>query len=146
MKVFVLEDDFERIEIIKNNFSKFADFTFAIDIWEAKEKFDFNIKYDLIMLDHDLGNRVYVDPEEENTGSEFCRWIITKKPELPQIIIHSHNHGASEIMSGYLTKNGYKAIRIPFGNLVAMRDRGILEFLGYAKEHLDCPKPLWSPA
>ena len=131
MKVFVLEDDPSRIEIIKRNFGKFGEFIFAINIWEAKEKFNFNENYNLILLDHDLGGQIYVDSLEENTGAEFCRWIIQNKPKLPQIIVHSHNSVGSEIMAEYL--EDYEVLRIPFGNLMKMWDKGILNFLGHYK-------------
>ena len=134
MKVFVLEDDPNRIETIKNRFGKKANFIFTVNIQEAKEKFNpVNENYDLIMLDHDLGGQVYVDSKENNTGAEFCRWILKNKFNLPQVIIHSHNIVGAEIMEEYLIKGGHNVLKIPFGNLINLWDKGLLNFLGTYK-------------
>jgi hypothetical protein len=136
IRVFVLEDDPIRIKVFKENFEKFAKFTFSTNIYDAMKDFDLNNKYDLILLDHDLGGETFVDSEFYNTGAQFCRYLIKKKIELPQIIIHSHNPVGAEIMEEYLIEKGYNASRVPFGELIKRWDQGTLSFFGHHK--YDC--------
>lgn len=57
-------------------------------------------KYDLILLDHDLGGKTYVDTSDKNTGSEVARFINSSNLDLKDspIIIHSMNEIAAESM------------------------------------------------
>jgi CheY-like chemotaxis protein len=131
-RVFVLEDNPVRIEIIKENWFQFAEFDIATSFKEAVELFSDN--YDLLMLDHDLGGKIFVSSKDEDTGANFLRWFVANKFKDCDIIIHSHNPVGSKNMEEILTRNGYyKAIRIPFGNLIDGWDKGILGFFNHYK-------------
>ncbi|MDR0920567.1 MAG: response regulator [Oscillospiraceae bacterium] len=92
MKIFFLDDSKERQIVFQHHFAKLAEIIFASDIEEAKEKFLPNAEYDLIFLDHDLGDRIFVSSEDENTGAEFCRWLKNNwENSGTPIYIHSHN-------------------------------------------------------
>jgi len=53
--------------------------------------------FDLIFLDHDLDNRVFVDSEEENTGYQLAKYIAENNVR-GKIIIHSMNtYGAARM-------------------------------------------------
>ena len=73
-----------------------------------------NKSCDLLMLDHDLGGKIYVDTNYQNTGSEVVRWIEKNKPEIKEIIVHSYNSSVVSTMMDALLKSGYNAQRIPF--------------------------------
>lgn len=76
--------------------------------------------WDAVYLDHDLGGKVYVDPSEENTGSEVVRFIVANQEQLPKhmnFIVHSLNFNASLNMIKELRNIGYTALYKPFGSL-----------------------------
>lgn len=131
-KVFVLEDNPVRVEIIKENWSQFAEFDIATSFKEAIKIFSDD--YDLLMLDHDLGGKIFISSKVENSGANFLRWFVNKKCKDCDIIIHSHNPEGSKNMEEILVRNGYKqVIRIPFGNLIDGWDKGILGFFNHYK-------------
>jgi hypothetical protein len=76
-------------------------------------------KWDEVHLDHDLQNRVYVDPSDPESGSEVVRFIIANQDKIPQNIrftIHSWNSNAAvPHMVKPLRKTGYIATYQPFG-------------------------------
>ena len=73
--------------------------------------------WDILFLDHDLDGEAYVDPSEPNTGSEVVRWIVKNKPVIGEIIIHTHNEGASVNMAKDLYMANYKVARKRFLSL-----------------------------
>lgn len=53
-------------------------------------------EYDLIFLDHDLGNREYVDSDDSNTGFQVAKAIKGTPNESTFIVIHSANPVGAE--------------------------------------------------
>lgn len=124
MRVFVLEDNQERY----NWFSKYLtdekeDFTIVKTAKEAKDILS-KEKFDMLLLDHDLGDRVFVDIEDENTGTQVVRHIIKNKlQEGSQILVHSQNPASFDSMVAPLKKNGYDVVFKPFSLLYAEIER-----------------------
>ena len=79
--------------------------------------------YDVLFLDHDLGNETMVDMKEKNTGSEVVRWLVRTDLllEQPYIFIHSLNTPAARVMERNLKYNDRFIFvhRIPFTRLVS---------------------------
>jgi CheY-like chemotaxis protein len=131
-RVFVLEDDINRINIIKKLWSKYAEFDIATSYKEAIKLFKNN--YSLLMLDHDLGGKIFVSSKMENTGAGFLRWLIKQDFNGCDIIIHSHNPSGSQNMERILSENNFnKVIRLPFGTLIDGWDKGIIGFFNHYK-------------
>jgi len=128
IKIFVLEDSQERIDWIIDNFS-FADIDIAMDMCEKE---NYKGGYRLLMLDHDLGDRQMVDSSDENTGFEFCKWLVkNEKDYTVDILIHSHNPCGTDAMMNYLIKYGFKnVITLSFGELVKGWNCGTIEVCG----------------
>jgi hypothetical protein len=70
--------------------------------------------WDLVSLDHDLGEEVYVDSRRPDCGMEVVRWMVAHKPAIREIICHSHNERARQTMVKTLTHAGYQACAFPF--------------------------------
>lgn len=71
---------------------------------EAIELIDaFRASYDLISLDHDLG--------EEKTGYDIAKYIVENQIEIPPIAIHSANPVGRFNIEQLLTHYGYKVIK-----------------------------------
>lgn len=127
MKVFILEDDENRI----SEFRKW----FAIDelvvtdtATEAREVLS-SEEFDLILLDHDLGGEQMVDPSEtDNTGTvvaSACQeW---KSSKGTPIIVHSCNPSGAKRMAESLQDAAFSNVsRIPFPLLLrAVRKNGL---------------------
>lgn len=111
MKVFILEDSQHRIDFFKETMSKHKLFV-AKDVEKAKDVFEKNKPFDLIMLDHDLGGRVFVNPREENTGYQFAKFLKNQNNKT-LIVIHSSNVNAAALMKNIL----YNAYIIPITTL-----------------------------
>jgi CheY-like chemotaxis protein len=74
-------------------------------------------RYDLILLDHDLGGEVYVGTDHKNTGSEVARWITENKESIDIantiFLIHSLNPTGAQYMKKTLERAGIKAHETP---------------------------------
>lgn len=104
MRALILEDNKERIKILIRSLCKYV-----IDITSSSidciKKIKKN-KYDIILLDHDLG------PEEKfGNGYEVAKVIPGSINNETRIIITSWNTPASDKMLDVIGKT---AIRIPF--------------------------------
>jgi DNA polymerase III delta subunit len=115
-KIFILEDNDERIKFFKWYFKnpEYQVF-YAKEVNEAKALFTINQPFEVMFLDHDLGDQVYVDSNEQNTGYQFAKFIIEKDLSKSFIIIHSLNPYGAENIKSVLKE----AMQIPFTVLAA---------------------------
>lgn len=99
MRIFILEDDSRRIAGFKQALAGADDVTICRDIDQALA--EFNGPYDVVFLDHDLGDHVYMDTTHRQTGSEFVR---QKGKELKGaiVVIHSWNEPGARAMEDTL--------------------------------------------
>ena len=72
MKILILEDSKERIKIFKKNLTKYHDLYFFDNVQDARDALELMGPWDMLFLDHDLDNRVYVESEEPNTGYQLA--------------------------------------------------------------------------
>lgn len=121
MKIFILEDDPNRIEAFKGVIGDKHQLTVAkwlSGVDGADEVF--NPPYDLMLLDHDLGGLVYLESEGiYETGFKFVKSLGQYNPEKhgePKVIIHSWNPDGAKAMGNLLYKNGWRAVLTPFSS------------------------------
>jgi len=89
MKIFILEDNFERIKL----FEKWLiahEFYVTDNVEVAKHAVEEFGPFDLYLIDHDLDNRVFVNSDEENTGYQFAKFLAEKKIQA-KFVTHSLN-------------------------------------------------------
>ena len=94
MKIFILEDDIERIEFLEKWVKAYIDhkaeihlaksFAEACDIFENHDYFDF------MLLDHDL-KFCFMDSSEPETGYQVAMYMKNQGIKYDQCIIHSLN-------------------------------------------------------
>jgi CheY-like chemotaxis protein len=102
MKILVLDDSKERLEIFKKKLSQHSldcceTSKEAIKLLEANH-------YDSCCLDHDLGG-TQNQTSGENTGYEVAEWLSNNPEKQPaQIIIHSYNPAGAQNMKKLLPK------------------------------------------
>lgn len=86
MKIFVLEDDPDRIRWFTRRFANHE--------WDCIQtcarEYEFRPPYDLILLDHDLGGR-FVGGGSEDSGLTFIRGIKNRIGTTTCVILHSYN-------------------------------------------------------
>lgn len=122
MRIFILEDDRQR-NLLFRDVAFGLDATFSESYAEAIQKY--NPPYDVIFLDHDLGDRTYVHSDDENTGASFARWMPPAPAvNAPLVIVHSYNPDGAENMRRTLEQKGYETHYIPFGKTVLNMIRG----------------------
>ncbi len=103
IKTFVLEDDGKRandfLAILPNHSVTICNNAqMAIDILNT-------IKFDIIFLDHDLGGKTFVDPENPNTGTFVTRKLPETINITTPVIVHSWNAVAATAMKEYLKEH-----------------------------------------
>lgn len=113
MKIFILEDNYQRID----EFAKaYEDHYFvvcnnaeiAVSVLKA-------FKFDLLLLDHDLDGRVFVRSQETNTGYQVAKEIKETINSTTPVIIHSYNkNGAEKMMSVLAYDKCGKCEHVPF--------------------------------
>jgi len=114
MKILFLDDSNERINTIKKYLGVKSN---ILHIAESAPKAIALLKkyspYDIVLLDHDLGD---VNIIGEKTGYAVAKFITEMKPKLlpKRIIIHSHNPIGAMKMEAILKINGIKSEKIPF--------------------------------
>lgn len=134
MRVFILEDDPTRIQLFRE-----AGIGHDLVICESIEGIGqehpmrdpkgarlvyprevMKAPFDYLFLDHDLGGRVYVDSDEEETGATFTRLMPPQVEghDDPKVIVHSYNRAGAVTMVGILRDKGYDCVWVPFGEIV----------------------------
>lgn len=117
MKIFFLEDNMNRytkfFKWIETK-CKWPNVLSASDADEAISILKENKKFDIIFLDHDLGGKVFVDSNEDNTGYRVAKFIKDNGIKYKQCIIHSQNPAGAINMERILDGS----IRVPFPELI----------------------------
>ena len=109
MKIFILEDDPERIRWLRETLID-HETTFIISCIGVD---NFQPPYDLILLDHDLGGRQL--KEHEDCGLTFVNLVKDRINPEAVIIIHSFNPDGAQRMQQALFDAGIKNVdRCPF--------------------------------
>jgi hypothetical protein len=106
VNIFILEDDPDntRIPLFKKKLGNHNLFI-AKDVTEGKKvlqyMLDESISIDCIFLDHDLGNRVYVDGKDPNVGTRIAEFIKEKNIKS-ETYFHTMNPVGAENMKAIL--------------------------------------------
>lgn len=126
MKVLILEDNPNRIDVFKHYFENFE--TYITDnVEEAKELWLNHQPFNLMFLDHDLDNRTFVDSTEENTGYQFAKFLTDKDYSNTDIIIHSMNPaGALHMLNCF--QNKHRVFKITFPALMEALKTGSFSY------------------
>lgn len=111
LQVLFLDDDTYRHRVFKQNNPGCKHVYTAQQCIKALDSQD----WDVVFLDHDLGEKHYVDPGKENTGSAVVRWIRKNQPKVGQFVVHSYNTTAGNRMNSDLKDMGYISQYAPFG-------------------------------
>lgn len=109
MRILVLDDSKSRHEQFRKNLPYTWDLWFTYEAEECIDLLDTQ-KWDVLFLDHDLGNRVFC-PSDENSGYAVACWLEefpSRKPKV--IVIHSANPVGARKMWMALKD----ALRMPF--------------------------------
>jgi CheY-like chemotaxis protein len=97
-KIFCLDDSFERHKLFREKFSN-DNIIFAISAKEAIDILSEDMEWDIICLDHDLGEEIEEGSNLINNGYEVAKFLATKNPKC-LVIIHTGNFwGAVRMMS-----------------------------------------------
>lgn len=95
IKIFILEDNNERIKWFKRKITDLVKREFELfiskDIDAAIKLYEENKPFDIYFLDHDLGGRVFVDSREENTGYTFAKYLKEKNITGENEEVYSHS-------------------------------------------------------
>jgi hypothetical protein len=110
MNVLFLDDSVERTKCFKSQVPSAICVSTAVACIESLAAGDF----DVVFLDHDLGDEVYCDSSRADTGMAVVRWIVDNQPKIDLIVCHSLNHSARANMCNNLLVAGYEAIERPF--------------------------------
>lgn len=106
MNVLILDDDTRRHRVLE----KYARGELGDDIQvtivetadEAIAALSTGDVWEFLMLDHDLGGRVYVDSDDPNTGFQVAKYIRENKVSFQRCIIHTLNDEAAHNMASAL--------------------------------------------
>jgi CheY-like chemotaxis protein len=112
MKILILEDNTERIRVFKSVLGEHELFIFD-KVKEAKSFIEKN-EVEILLLDHDLDDKIMVNSNDENTGYQFAKFIKQSGKKFDQIIIHSLNPVGSVMMEEELKDCANEVKRIPF--------------------------------
>ena len=119
-KIFVLEDNEERIKWFKNML-KHEENTAIMEIADTTPKaleLLSKTEYDMMFLDHDLGGEIFVDIGREDTGTYLAKCIVERGLQKnAEIILHSQNPIGAESMYNLFKVAGYNVIVLPFTQL-----------------------------
>lgn len=97
MKILFLDDDKSRVDTLGHKVSNDT-IDWVTNFTDFVDRITKN-RYDLIMLDHDLGD------DSPETGYDIAKWIVDHWDDLPSlcpIVIHSMNCVGNKNMLGVL--------------------------------------------
>jgi len=106
MRFFILEDMDIRIEAFKKWYGEQHELVIAKNATEAIDILSKDLNFDVLFLDHDLGDRIFVSTKDENTGSTVAQFLEGKDIR-GEIIIHSWNSVGAKNMLSYLPQAKY---------------------------------------
>lgn len=115
MKILVLDDDNNRLQIFKNNLEnklKSFDNDYATN---AKQAINYlqNNEYSYVFLDHDLDQQ-QMSWNEDNCGMTVVDWILNNNyNKHSSFIVHSWNIRRGQEMVDKLKNGGYTVIHQP---------------------------------
>ena len=98
MKILILEDSPERIKIFKQKL-KNNDLYFFDNVEDAKNAVELLGHFDYFFIDHDLGDKIFVDSNELNTGYQFAKYLAENKIQGNFITHTLNNAGALNIIN-----------------------------------------------
>jgi len=126
INILVLEDDDTRITHFRERFFSLfhsgnlegtgkymSEVCYAKTAQEAIEFLKEIAHFDIIFLDHDLGQRTFVSPDDENTGSEVVRYLVEHSNEYSntRFIIHSFNPIGAESMFNNIKEHIHRDVQ-----------------------------------
>ena len=116
MKIFVLEDSFERIQLFRR---KLADHqvTYCDDVEAAKDILK-EEAFSILFLDHDLDDQIFVKSCEPNTGYQLAKWLKESGLTFAQIFIHSMNPVGAKNIEREVKGLAPEVYAIPFPALI----------------------------
>jgi CheY-like chemotaxis protein len=117
--VLILEDREVRIIIFKKLLANHQCYFFD-NVEDAIQHIKTYGMNDIMFLDHDLDDRVYVPSEEENTGYQFAKFLAENSYHCKKIVIHSQNAVGAENMYHALENVSKELYVIPFPQLADM--------------------------
>lgn len=115
-KIFVLEDNEDRITWFRGKLASIQEVVYSKKAGEAIGLLTAT-KFDLIFLDHDLDNEVFVDSRMEldsgdwNTGYQVAKKLIDTVNKDTVIIVHSMNPDGANNIARVRPEN---TIKMPF--------------------------------
>lgn len=118
MRVLFLDDDQRRHEVVKPLLVGHN----CVMVETAQEAIEAlaGDRFDLALLDHDLGGKHYVDSEDPTTGYRVAEFISIMPPNhRPSlVVVHSFNEPGGKRMVHVLKDAGVNAEYVPFGSRV----------------------------
>ena len=115
-KILFLDDSEARLNQAENYFGE-EELYLARTAEIAINRLSMLAPWDLVMLDHDLGQKYMQESEDPGSGMEVVRYIERSLPEIKKIIIHSWNAPAANSMRFRLVGAGYSVSYQPFQSL-----------------------------
>ena len=73
-------------------------------------------RFDLVLLDHDLGGETFVESSRDDCGMEVVRWLRANGGEHGAFIVHTMNTIAAAAMYIDLNAMGHRVMQAPFGS------------------------------
>lgn len=107
MKIFILEDDSERMVYFRERLLKHS----ITHVESCAEVAKFCPPYNVIFLDHDLGGRQMESHEDD--GLQFVRLVKDRMNTDAVVVVHSYNAGGAERMLAELGEH-LNVIYAPF--------------------------------
>lgn len=112
MRILILDDDEKRQEAFEKRF-RGNDLVHAFTSAQAIVALANGVKFDLVFLDHDLGEKVCEPYPHEITGDDVAHWMVASLTldQVPdQIVIHSWNPDGAKRMFERLHDAGFNAV------------------------------------
>jgi CheY-like chemotaxis protein len=122
MRVLVVDDDKVRHDFFDKAYAE-CEVVHAYGYYEATDALDRGAKFDIIQLDHDLGDHRKPDTLTEMYGTyelngyHIAVYLVMDLPfdKRPgKVIVHSINPGGAHGIEMFLERHGFDVIRRPF--------------------------------
>lgn len=113
MKIFILENNITKVSRFLSLFSG-NKIDICMDAQNAINAL-YNTQYDIMFLNHDLGDKVMIDSFKDNNGYTVAKELHNTLNVYTPVIIHSYNILGSNNMFEEITKFNSNVEKIPFG-------------------------------
>lgn len=115
MRILFLDDDLMRHKLFREELANRGHIATHVETADRAIQELSNNKFDLVYLDHDLGDKTFVPSEGSEPTGYTVALFMAKGSDRARVVVHSYNPAGAQKIVQHLDDAGFKVDWRPFG-------------------------------